>query len=276
MKRKAALILCATLALAGCASWYEPASKAQRGTVVEYLYPKGEQPTLSPSVPELRLPLRVGIAFVPGNGYGDLSETERNLLLNRVKAAFANRPYISAIEVIPTAYLRPAGGFDNLQQAARMFNVDVITLLSYDQVQFKDNNRLSLLYWTLIGAYLVNGDQYDVNTLVDASVFDVASRKLLFRAPGTSQIKGSSPLVKFSEASRAARSEGFRQAIDTLIPQLDQQLEDFKVRIKEDKVARVTEKPGYTGHGGGSSDLAALGLIALAALGQRTRMRRGA
>jgi rhombotail lipoprotein len=272
MIRKSALALCATLALSGCASWSDSNSRTQRGTVVEYLYPKGERPTLAPAIPELRLPLRVGIAFVPGERFGDLSEAERNLLLNKVKAAFANRPYISAIEVIPGAYLRAGGGFDNLQQAARMFNVDVVTLLSYDQVQFNDSNRLSLLYWTIVGAYLVNGDQYDVNTLVDASVFDVSSRTLLFRAPGTSQIKGSSPLVKFSEVSREARSEGFRKAIDSLIPQLDQQLESFKIRVKEEKVARVVEKPGYSG---GDSGLAGLGLIGLAAALAVARKRRG-
>ena len=263
--------LCASLALTGCASWFEQGSKAQRGTVVEYLYPKGEAPTLKPGTPQLRLPLRVGIAFVPGERFGDLTEADRNQLLSRVKAAFANRPYISAIEIIPTTYLRPHGGFDNLQQAARMFNVDVVALLSYDQVQFNDSNRLSLLYWTIIGAYLVNGDQYDVNTLVDASVFDVSSRQLLFRAPGTSQIKGSSPIVKFSEASRAARSEGFNQAVDQLIPQLDRELENFKVRIKEEKVAHVTEKRGYEGRGGGDSGLAGLALIGLAAV---WRLRR--
>ena len=71
-----------------------------------------------------------------------------------------------------------------------MFNVDVVVLLSYDQMQFSDNNRLSVFYWTIVGGYLVNGSQYDVSTLVDASVFDVASRQLLFRAPGTSQLKG--------------------------------------------------------------------------------------
>jgi rhombotail lipoprotein len=100
-----------------------------------------------------------------------------------VKDAFASRPYIAAIEVIPTTYLRAGGGFDNLQQAARMHNVDVVTLLSYDQVQFSDSNRLSIFYWTIVGGYFVNGSQYDVNTLVDASVFDVKSRQLLFRAP---------------------------------------------------------------------------------------------
>lgn len=278
MIRKSVVLLCATLAmgtLSGCATWFDKHSRVQRGTVVEYLYPKGDRPTLAPTVPELRLPLRVGIAFVPGERFGDLSEAERDQLLNRIKSAFANRPYISAIEVIPSAYLRAGGGFDNLEQAARLFNVDVVTLLSYDQVQFNDSSRLSLLYWTIVGAYLVNGDQYDVNTLVDASVFDVKSRNLLFRAPGTSQIKGSSPMVKFSEASRAARSEGFSQAIDSLIPQLDKQLETFKVRVKEEKVARIVEKPGYSGsHRGGDTGLAGLGLIGVAALLALARQRR--
>lgn len=266
MNRKAlATLLIATLTTTGCATWFDQGRQAQRATVVDYLYPKGEQPTLAPSAPELQLPLRVGIAFVPGERASDLPEAERERLLRKVKDAFASRPYIAAIEVIPTTYLRARGGFDNLQQAARMYNVDVVALLSYDQVQFSDSNRLSILYWTIVGGYFVNGSQYDVSTLVDASVFDLKTRQLLFRAPGSSQIKGSSPLVKFGEASREARGEGYRQAIDALIPQLDAQLEGFKVRVKEEKVARVVNKPGYSG--GGTVDLGALGLFgALAAL----------
>ncbi len=274
MKLRLVWSLILVLTLGGCASWFSASSRAQRGSVVEYLYPKGENPTLSPGKPELRLPLRVGLAFVPGDRYNDLGEAERSQLLDKVKGAFANRPFIAAIETIPSSYLRPGGGFANLEQAARMFNVDVMVLLSYDQIQFNDNNRLSLLYWTLIGAYVINGDQYDISTLVDASVFDVRSHQLLFRAPGSSQIKGSSPLVKFSEASRMARAEGYRRAVDNLIPQLDQQLESFKERIKQDQVARITEKPGY--RGGGEMDLASLGLIGLAALAIRLTGRRRA
>ena len=267
------LSLAASVSIAGCATWFNPAPHTQRATVVEYLYPKGEQPTLNPSLPELHLPLRVGIAFVPGERAADLPETERDRLLHRVKDAFANRPYISAIEVIPTAYLRPRGGFENLEQAARMFNVDVVTLISYDQVQFSDSNRLSLLYWTIVGAYVINGSQYDVSTLVDATVFDVKSRNMLFRAPGTSQIKGSSALVKLSEASREARTEGYRQAIDEMIPRLDAQLEAFRTRVKEEKVAKIVHKPGYSGSGG-SMDLAALGLFGMAATVAVARRRR--
>ncbi|HMV17778.1 MAG TPA: rhombotarget lipoprotein [Zoogloea sp.] len=268
------LSLAASVSIAGCATWFNPAPHTQRATVVEYLYPKGEQPTLTPSIPELHLPLRVGIAFVPSERFDDLPETERDRLLNRVRDAFANRPYIAAIEIIPTAYLRPRGGFDNLEQAARMFNVDVVTLLSYDQVQFSDSNRLSVFYWTLIGGYIFNGSQYDVSTLVDASVFDVKSRSLLFRAPGTSQITGSSPLVNFAEASREARSEAYRRAIDVLIPRLDAQLEAFKVRVKDRQVARIVEKPGYSG--GGALDPVALGLLGTGALLALAWRRRSA
>ncbi len=274
MRNKALItILLASSLLAGCAMWWERGNHAQRGMVVDYLYPKSPQPELTPTLPELRLPLRVGIAFAPGDHHTDLPEVERDRLLHRVKDAFANRPYISAIEVIPTAYLRPRGGFENLEQAARMFNVDVVTLISYDQVQFSDSNRLSLLYWTIVGAYVINGSQYDVSTLVDATVFDVKSRNMLFRAPGTSQIKGSSALVKLSEASREARTEGYRQAIDEMIPRLDAQLEAFRTRVKEEKVAKIFHKPGYSGSGG-SMDLAALGLFGLAATVAVARRQR--
>lgn len=272
-KRFLSAVILAALIPTGCATWFDSANRAQRASVVDYLYPKEEKPLLAPSTPELRLPLRVGIAFVPGDNYANLPEAERTALLKKVQQAFSNRPYIGGIEVIPTSYLRPRGGFDNLQQAARMFNVDVVALLSYDQVQFSDSNKLSIFYWTIVGGYFVNGSQYDVNTLVDASVFDVTSRRLLFRAPGTSQIKGSSPLVKFGEASREARSEGYRQAIDQLIPQLDRELENFKLRVKEEKAARIVEKPGY--HGGGAIDLAALGLFGAAAAYALHRQRRG-
>ncbi|WP_374480653.1 rhombotarget lipoprotein [Zoogloea sp.] len=233
-------IMLSSAALAGCASWFNNQHRtAERGSVVEYLYPQGDKPALKPSLPELHLPLWVGIAFVPGDNYSNLGEGDRNQLIDRVKAAFANRPYIAKIETIPSNYLRSRGGFGNLEQAARMFNVDVVVLLSYDQVQFTDTNRLSLLYWTIVGSYLINGNQYDVNTLVDASVFDVSSRSLLFRAPGTSQVKGTAPRVILSEDARQARAEGFRLAVEDLLPRLDAQLENFRTRIREEKAARI-------------------------------------
>jgi len=219
-------------------------------SIVDYLYPDAkEPPAMQPTVTRLRLPIRVGIAFVPGGSRSALSETEKAKLLERVKASFSNRAYIGGIELIPTEYLRPRGGFANLEQVARMFNVDVVTLLSYDQVQFNDTNALSMLYWTIIGAYVIQGDKYDIQTMVDASVFDVNSRKLLFRAPGTSQVRGNATMAGFSERARVAQLDGYSQAVDQLIPRLQMELDAFRARVKSDANFKVENKPGYSGGG---------------------------
>jgi rhombotail lipoprotein len=170
-------------------------------------------------------------------------------LLERVKAAFSQYDYIGSIEVIPNTYLLPHGGFANLEQVARMFDVDVIALVSYDQIRFNDTNRLAVLYWTVVGAYLVKGDQYDVQTMVDAAVFDVRSHKLLFRAPGLSQVKGAATMAGYGKEVRGAQSDGYVQAADQMIPQLQAQLASFKERVKSDPGIQVEHRPGGRGAG---------------------------
>jgi rhombotail lipoprotein len=260
------------LGLAGCASWVSHNGVKQTASVVDYLYPDAkEPPNLQATVTRLHPPVRVGVAFVPGGGFGGaLSEAEKMKLLERVKNSFSQYGFIGQIELIPTQYMRPKGGFANLEQVARMFNVEVIALLSYDQVQFNDTNALSLLYWTIVGAYIIHGDQYDVQTMVDASVFDVASHKLLFRAPGTSQVKGAASMAGFSERSRAAQIDGYNQAVEQLIPQLRKELEGFKERIKSDSGFKVENRQGYSG--GGSLDwLYLIVALVLVAAGCRRR-----
>jgi len=263
MKRLLTLFcVIALLALGGCASAFEHGGKRQAASIVDYLYPDAkEPPKMAPTLTRLRLPVRVGIAFVPGGGYGaGPQEAAKQLLLERVRSAFTQYDTIGSIEVIPSAYLRPRGGFDNLDQVARMFNVDVIALVSYDQIRFNDTNRLAVLYWTVVGAYLIKGDQYDVQTMVDAAVFDVRSRKLLFRAPGTSQVKGSATLAGYGKEVRGAQSDGYVQAVDQMIPQLQAQLAGFKERARSDPGIQVERSDGR--HGAGSIGWAAALLLA--------------
>lgn len=262
---KSALTALLLIILSGCAFWGSGYRMQQNGSVVDYLYPNAKQPTaMLPSVTQLRPPVRVGIAFVPGGGWGNgPSEQEKVKLLERVKTSFSQHAYIGSIEIIPSAYMQARGGFDNLDQVARMFNVEVVTLLSYDQVQFNDSNRLSLLYWTIVGAYVINGNQYDIQTMLDASVFDVKSRKLLFRAPGTSRVSGSATMAGFSEKSRTAQTDGYNKAVDQLIPNLQTELDSFRERLKTDNSIQVTNKEGY--HGGGAADWSLLGLAAILA-----------
>lgn len=239
------------VAVSGCASWVPQGKSQQTGSMVDYLYPDSKDaPRLQQVVTSLRPPVRVGVAFVPSAGWGNgPTEADKMKLLDRVKASFGKYDFIGNIEVIPSQYLKPKGGFSNLSQVARMFNVEVVALISYDQVQFNDTNALSLLYWTIIGAYVIHGDQYDIQTMLDASVFDVNSQKLLFRAPGSSQVKGSASMSGFSEVARAGRLDGFNKAVDDLIPNLQTSLADFKERIKKDATVRVENKAGYSGGG---------------------------
>jgi rhombotail lipoprotein len=62
--------LLALLSLGGCASMFgNHTGTRQAGSIVDYLYPDAkEPPKLEPTVTRLRLPVRVGIAFVPGGG----------------------------------------------------------------------------------------------------------------------------------------------------------------------------------------------------------------
>ena len=165
---------------------YDSSRQGVSSSLVDFLYPRGEKPPQQDNViPQLKLPLRVGLAFVPGNLHKGLSEGRKVEMLNRVKQAFEQRDFIAKIEVIPEAYLRQGRGFDSIDQIARLYGLDVIALVSYDQVVYTEDTAASLLYWTIVGAYVIKGSSNDVDTFVDTAVFEVASRKLLFRAPGT-------------------------------------------------------------------------------------------
>jgi rhombotail lipoprotein len=264
------------LVLAGCSSlWGVSTRQGVSSSLVDYLYPKGEPPPAqSGAAPHLQLPLRVGLAFVPAgpNASSVLPETERIRLLNEAKARFAGRDYIDEILVIPEIYLRSSRGFDSLEQTARLYELDVIALVSYDQVTHSDERTSSFLYWTIVGAYTVKGNKNEVQTFVDTAVFDLPTRRLLFRAPGVSKVQSSSTLVGLERDLRASQQQGFEQAMADMTANLDRELSAFKERIKSDGSVRVTRADGGDGGGGaaGAATLAFLGLLAAVARWRRT------
>ena len=107
--------------IAGCSTMWQASSGTSRGGVssslVDYLYPDGEEPPpYSEAVPQLNIPLRVGLAFVPATRsteYPVLSEATKTELLGRVRQQFLDREYISEIEVIPGFAGLQFGGNDD-------------------------------------------------------------------------------------------------------------------------------------------------------------------
>lgn len=217
-------------------------------SVVEFLYPRTKDPIVRPGIPELNLPLRVGIAFVPGEGGGTfggenivagrmksqfiLSEDKKIALMKEVSEHFKSYPFVKDLQIIPSSELTPGGSFANLDRISAVHGVDVIALLSYDQAQFTDEGIASISYWTLIGAYVIPGEKNDTHTMLDAVVYDIKSRKMLFRAPGTSRTNSVATPVNIAEQLRTDSEKGFDKAAKDMITNLDEQLALFREKVK--------------------------------------------
>lgn len=239
----------ASAALGGCAGMEKGSKQRQVASMLAYLFPgTSEAPAPSDAVAVLNVPFRIGIAFVPDNSTDPqfrLSEADRLKLAGQVRDAFAKYPFIRDIEAVPSVYLEPGGGFANLDRIAALLRLDAIALVSYDQVQHADATPLSILYWTGIGAYIVPGDSYDVLTVVETAVFDIKSRRLLMRAAGTSNVKGSATLVGFSGQSRDARLKSFGEAVTQMIANLHGEVKTFRERAPSDPKVKLVLPPGY-------------------------------
>ena len=272
------LIIMAAL-VSGCAAQQSRTTSS----VVEYLYPKDEKKIVQPSIPVVNIPVTVGIAFVPEQSSlarhstwwtgtiaaSALTEANKSILLEKIAEHFRTRHFVKDIEVIPSAYLTLGGGFSNLEQIRTMYGIDVIALVSYDQVQFTDEGLLSLTYWTIVGAYVISGEKNDTSTMLDTAVFDIQSKKLLFRAPGISNVKGSATPVNISEELRLDSIKSFAEASDDMIKNLDIQLQKFTQKIKQNpEQVKVVQLEGYEGGGGaiGLLEAALTPLVLVAAL----------
>lgn len=197
--------------------------------------------------PTIEVPLKVGFAFAPSNDYGQgFPEKERMNLMEEIAGQFKEYKFVESIELIPSLYLEEGGGFSNLDKLHNLFGIDVIMLLSYDQSQFKDTGALSITYWTIVGYYFVEGEKNDTHTLMDAALFHIPSRKLLFRASGTHHLKNRSTPINLSEQAREDSLIGFHQASIDLIKNLQIKLYHFRQAIRSPTGKfKLKLRPGY-------------------------------
>ncbi len=238
LPRLVSLLLVAAL-LAGCT--YSRRIQ-RRSDLMGYLYPGADAaPATNPSGVTLQLPLKLGIAFVPGVATETrcgrcpdrrpVPAASEKKLLDIVKSAFQGRDWVSQIVMIPSVYLRPGGGFENLRQAARMHGVDVVALVSVDQLQSSHPEKISFLYLSVVGAYLLPLDHHDTQTLIDAAVFHVPSETFLLRAPGLSTVKGRAAAVDVDRDLEARSGTGLKLAMEDLSKNLDVEVEQFKSQV---------------------------------------------
>jgi rhombotail lipoprotein len=280
----------AVAGLVACSGSLAPTRRTS--SALDFLYPQG-RPAKAAEEVTLRLPLRVGLAFAPHSHAGTepVTEEQKRRLLERIAAAFREHRALGSIETIPSAYLQAGGSFTNLDQLRASLGLDTVVLVSYDQAQFTESTRASWTYLTVVGALVIEGEKNETRTVMDAVVYDVPSRALLFRAAGESSVKSRSGPFTVDRKRRLLAGEGFAAATDDLVADLEAALARFEEQASSGRVhgpgtpalavydaqgTRVT--PGASGGGAlGAGGALIAALLALAVdPGRRARARQRA
>jgi rhombotail lipoprotein len=261
-------LACMLVLLAGCAG----APRHHKSNALEYLYPEGAS-AQPPQDVRLQLPVRVGLAFAPASeeAYGPVdpfTPDRKQALLERMAQAFRGRQGIGSVDVIAASHLSPGGGFAELDRLKQAYGLDLMALVSYDQFQFTETGKSSWTYWTVVGAYIIEGEKNETRTVLDAVIYDIPSRTMLFTASGRSSVKESSTPVDIETSLRADSSEGFKRATDDLIQELDQALAGFQaasaggtVRGPGTPAVAMVDAQGQPVEGGGGGGAGAAGAL---------------
>lgn len=252
MKSSLITVIVTILLLTSCSAIVSnnTGKQTQSSSLMDFLYPNKESRSEhKPELPVLSLPVKVGLAFVPSKNWhrDGLHGKDQVELLEKVKQSFLQYDYIDRIDIIPSTYLQGGEGFTTLEQVGRLYDIDVIALVSYDQVTQSLENNAALLYWTIVGMYVIPGNENSVQTFVDTAVFDIKSKKMLFRAPGINKLEKRTTAVGIDGTLQEKSLEGFRLAVNDMTANLDHELARFKTRVKEEKVAKIEHRAGYSG-----------------------------
>jgi rhombotail lipoprotein len=270
--------------LAGCTSFNDmlcaPHCRSETrnsSSLVNFLYPDGKLPPREDAIPELHLPLRVGLAFLPSQSpgnYANLDDPHKEQILERIRKRFADRKFVADIVVIPDYYLKSGSGFDGLQGVQRLYGIDVMALVSYDQVTHRDDNNWSLTYLTIVGAFVIPATNHDVVTMMDLAVVDPATRSLVLRAGGTDGSHEHSTLVEAQSDARVAGAKSFDAASAQMIANFDTALNSFETSVHEGRAnVRVVNRNGTPTGSGGGGGMGLAGVVFLALLAAAGRLK---
>ena len=254
MKKNTFFVMLMVFLLTSCSALVSNHSNknTRSSSLVDFLYPNEDsRAAYKPEIPVLKLPVTVGISFVPSKEWraNGIESQNEVALLEKVKKSFLQYDYIDRIEVIPSTYLKGGEGFSALEQVGRLYDVDVMALVSYDQVTQTYENNAALLYWTIVGMYVIPGNENTIQTFVDTAVFDIKSKKMLFRAPGISKLEKRTTAISIDETLNEKSLEGFNLAVTDMSLNLDAELARFKTRVKEEKIAKIENKDGSSSAG---------------------------
>lgn len=164
-------------------------------------------------------PFRLGIYFVRTEFPTRQSvqpvewlSVEKDLLIQQLKPLRDDRIVREIVTLAESTALNLSRR--ELRQAAVRYGIDVLLLVDGIGAVDRHNNAYSLLYPTILGAYLAPGTISDALFVIDGRVWDVRTDAVGDRktAEGTAQQIGTAVMVEDADALRAAKHrsiEGF-------------------------------------------------------------------
>lgn len=231
MKYSAIILMACLLLCSGCASYNNSLRTVQRQSNLASFLFSGNAPQAPAQKAPLHLPAKVGIAFVPGDpASSNIPETTQKEVIEAVRSQLAKHTkYVAGAQAIPSIYLTPRGGVQNLEQVAQQFGVDVIVILGANQFQKHERNSLAaLLDVTIIGQYLIPGNTVDTATVLEAAVYHVPSRALIFRTDGASQKRSRSTDYGSSQTAQNDAVSSILDASKKLVVSIGEALIGFE------------------------------------------------
>jgi rhombotail lipoprotein len=248
--------------------------RAASTPLVEFLYGSDQRVPSRDATVTLQLPIRVGLAFLPSRAGTDQgpSPTERERILASIRASFSDLPYVSEIVPVPAYYfdVTRTDGMRQLDQLARLQNLDLMALISYDQRTQVSENRRSFAYLTIVGTLFVKGNHNETQTIIDLAVVEPTGRSLVLRAGGVSSTANTVAAIDQPGKLRKQQRVGFDQATDALIANFRTELADFENRVRAGTADVKVVRQARSG-GGGALDpvvltllFACLGIVAVA------------
>jgi len=280
MKYTAIILMACFVFCSGCASYNSGLRTVQKQSNLASFLFSGNQPQAPAQKAPLQLPAKVGIAFVPGDpASSNLPDTTKKEVIEAVRSQLAKHTkYVAGAQSIPSIYLTPSGGVQNLEQVAQQFGVDVIVILGANQLQKHERNSLAaFLDVTIIGQYLIPGNTVDTATVLEAAVYHVPSRALIFRTDGANQKTSRSTRYGSSQTAQNDSASSILDASKKLVVSIGEALvgfEEFDAATAQEIQPLSTSAPNtvteqknywdkantYRSTGGGSFDLIWIGL----------------
>jgi len=232
------LLTCLTLC-PGCAHSGSVRTVQRQSNLATFLF-GGNTPQSPVQKVPLTLPARVGVTFVPGDpASAGIPDTTKKEVIEAVRSQLAKHSrYVAGAQTIPPMYLTPKGGVNNLEQVARQFDVDVIVIMGANQFQKHERNPLAaFMDITLVGSFIIPGNTVDTSTVLEAAVYHVPSRALIFRTDGAD--KKSSRSTQFGSA-RSAQNDAV-SSIEDASKKLVVSIADALVGFEKFDVAQASE-----------------------------------